>query len=91
MFKKEKVEILLFVGNQIKYAGIANAGWIQFYPCYYLIISVRNKDLTWPEEMSQLAKNKTIKKEQGSNTFLILLLHGYLSINFDICEGICRM
>jgi len=26
MFKKEKVEILLFVGNQIKYAGIANAG-----------------------------------------------------------------
>lgn len=29
-------------------------------------ISVRNKDLTWPEEMSQLAKNKTgARKEQG--------------------------
>ena len=30
-----------------------------------LYFSVRNKDLTWPEEMSQLAKNKTIKKDQG--------------------------
>ncbi|KAL3857432.1 hypothetical protein ACJMK2_012103, partial [Sinanodonta woodiana] len=32
-----------------------------------LLIEVRNKDLTWPEEMSQLAKNKTLnnKKDQG--------------------------
>ncbi|XP_062601497.1 ubiquitin carboxyl-terminal hydrolase 32-like isoform X2 [Saccostrea cucullata] len=29
-----------------------------------LLIEVRNKDLTWPEEMSQLAKNKTCRKEQ---------------------------
>ncbi|XP_071094049.1 ubiquitin carboxyl-terminal hydrolase 32-like isoform X1 [Haliotis cracherodii] len=28
-----------------------------------MLIEVRNKDLTWPEEMSQLAKNKTLKKE----------------------------
>lgn len=29
------------------------------------LILVRNKDLTWPEEISQLAKNKTCRKEQG--------------------------
>ncbi|XP_041349176.1 ubiquitin carboxyl-terminal hydrolase 32-like [Gigantopelta aegis] len=28
-----------------------------------ILIEVRNKDLTWPEEMSQLAKNKTMKKD----------------------------
>ena len=33
-----------------------------------LLIEVRNKDLTWPEEMSQLAKNKALidKKSQGN-------------------------
>ncbi|KAK3083744.1 hypothetical protein FSP39_002517 [Pinctada imbricata] len=29
-----------------------------------LLIEIRNKDLTWPEEMSQLAKHKTLKKDQ---------------------------
>lgn len=29
-----------------------------------ILIEVRNKDLTWPEEISQLAKNKTCRKEQ---------------------------
>ncbi|KAH9503865.1 Ubiquitin carboxyl-terminal hydrolase 32 [Bulinus truncatus] len=28
-----------------------------------ILLEVRNKDLTWPEEMSQLAKNKTAKKD----------------------------
>ncbi|BFZ19073.1 hypothetical protein BsWGS_22113 [Bradybaena similaris] len=28
-----------------------------------ILLEVRNKDLTWPEEMSQLAKNKTLKKD----------------------------
>ncbi|ESO97937.1 hypothetical protein LOTGIDRAFT_153048 [Lottia gigantea] len=28
-----------------------------------LLIEVRNKDLTWPEEMSQLAKNRSLKKD----------------------------
>ncbi|CAL1537349.1 unnamed protein product, partial [Lymnaea stagnalis] len=28
-----------------------------------ILLEVRNKDLTWPEEMSQLAKNKTPKKD----------------------------
>ena len=34
-----------------------------------ILIEVRNKDLTWPEEMSQLAKNKTNidKKHQGKS------------------------
>ncbi|CAG2247856.1 USP6_32 [Mytilus edulis] len=31
-----------------------------------MLIEIRNKDLTWPEEMSQLAKNKTLRKEAGS-------------------------
>ncbi|XP_052801941.1 ubiquitin carboxyl-terminal hydrolase 32-like [Mya arenaria] len=31
---------------------------------HQLLIEVRNKDLTWPEEMSQLAKNKNLKKDQ---------------------------
>ncbi|KAJ8312385.1 hypothetical protein KUTeg_009758 [Tegillarca granosa] len=31
---------------------------------FYFIFLVRNKDLTWPEEMSQLAKNKTCRKDQ---------------------------
>ncbi|KAJ8312078.1 hypothetical protein KUTeg_009451 [Tegillarca granosa] len=29
-----------------------------------LLMEIRNKDLTWPEEMSQLAKNKTCRKDQ---------------------------
>ena len=35
-----------------------------------ILIEVRNKDLTWPEEMSQLAKNKTNidKKHQGKSS-----------------------
>ena len=31
----------------------------------WLYILVRNKDLTWPEEMSQLAKNKATLSKQG--------------------------
>ncbi|XP_060064706.1 ubiquitin carboxyl-terminal hydrolase 32-like [Ylistrum balloti] len=30
-----------------------------------VLIEIRNKDLTWPEEMSQLAKNKTCRKDQA--------------------------
>ncbi|OWF52140.1 Ubiquitin carboxyl-terminal hydrolase 32 [Mizuhopecten yessoensis] len=30
-----------------------------------VLIEIRNKDLTWPEEMSQLAKNKTFRKDQA--------------------------
>ena len=33
--------------------------------------AVRNKDLTWPEEMSQLAKNKMLKKDDGTFWFEI--------------------
>ncbi|XP_005089176.1 ubiquitin carboxyl-terminal hydrolase 32 [Aplysia californica] len=30
-----------------------------------MLLEIRNKDLTWPEEMSQLAKNKTVKKDDA--------------------------
>lgn len=33
-----------------------------------ILIEIRNKDLTWPEEMSQLAKNKTLKKDEVPTT-----------------------
>ncbi|KAL8573322.1 hypothetical protein ACOMHN_032784 [Nucella lapillus] len=33
-----------------------------------VLIEIRNKDLTWPEEMSQLAKNKTLKKDEVPTT-----------------------
>ncbi|KAK7088275.1 hypothetical protein V1264_022210 [Littorina saxatilis] len=33
-----------------------------------MLIEIRNKDLTWPEEMSQLAKNKTLKKDDTPTT-----------------------
>ncbi|XP_060562624.1 ubiquitin carboxyl-terminal hydrolase 32-like [Ruditapes philippinarum] len=40
----------------VEHAGIEDSQQI--------LIEVRNKDLTWPEEMSQLAKNKNMKKDQ---------------------------
>ena len=30
-----------------------------------LCIPARNKDLTWPEEMYQLARNRSVEKENG--------------------------
>ena len=46
-------------------------------------IVVRNKDLTWPEEMSQLAKTKASidKKQQGEHRPLA----GKIKINVQTC------
>ena len=37
-----------------------------------ILIEVRNKDLSWPEEMSLLAKTKQDKQKQSKITCLLL-------------------
>ena len=54
-----------------------------FYMLFLFRIVVRNKDLTWPEEMSQLAKTKASidKKQQGEHRPLA----GKIKINVQTC------
>jgi len=32
---------------------------------YHIVATVRNKDLTWPEELRELAKNKLLSDKTG--------------------------
>lgn len=46
-----------------------------------ILIEVRNKDLTWPEEMSQIASTKLIRTQSSQG-----LYHGLYFYNFHCIE-----